>query len=297
MAEKPSVTKFRTLDNDIPELKRYLSRGMKVLDVGCGRGSTITYGVAEYVSPGEVIGIDPRSETVSEAIESTKEAVSEVAIQFAAGDVHSLDFADNTFDVAYSHTATHFFIDPVLALKEQRRVVKPGGWVIASGVRDLNFSSRVPHCPNWDAAMTALRSYYDSVTKRYESGGLEATEFMNREIERMSSIFAYFDWQSGRKCPGWFIEADLKNLEISIKADFIRHYTCERTSQRSTNMLPTKRGEESDKNIYDLIYDELLRQDVIDRSTLELAEEEALEWCDNPQAFFYCTLVIIAGQV
>ncbi len=66
------------------------------------------------------------------------------------GDSHALDFADGTWDLVYSHTVVHFFLDPVSALKEQRRVTKPGGLVIVSGVREMVYSMRFPACPNWD---------------------------------------------------------------------------------------------------------------------------------------------------
>ena len=58
MPIKQYKMEFRTLENSIPEMTRYLGRGMSVLDIGCGAGS-ITRGVAEYVDPGKTVGLDP----------------------------------------------------------------------------------------------------------------------------------------------------------------------------------------------------------------------------------------------
>ncbi len=131
----------QTLDQDIPELHDFLQTGMKILDNGCGDGD-ITMGVAETVRTGEIIGIDPDEETLVIANQQRPFADN---IKFRVGDSHALDFADDTFDLVYSHTVVHFFLDPVSALKEQRRVTKPGGLVIISGVREMPTPCVSPH--------------------------------------------------------------------------------------------------------------------------------------------------------
>ena len=54
------------------------------------------------------------------------------------GDVHALDFPDHTFDVVHAHQVLQHVADPVTALREMRRVTKPGG-VIA--VRDSDYAA------------------------------------------------------------------------------------------------------------------------------------------------------------
>lgn len=46
-------------------------------------------------------------------------------------DALDLEFADGTFDLTYSHSIVEWLSDPLRGLKEQRRVTKPGGWVVA----------------------------------------------------------------------------------------------------------------------------------------------------------------------
>jgi ubiquinone/menaquinone biosynthesis C-methylase UbiE len=108
----------------------YLRPGMRLLDRGCGPG-TITLGLAGAVAPGEVVGIDPlanrldlaRAAAASQGIEN---------VRFEQGDMHALPFDDGTFDAAFVHAVMEHIAEPVAALAEVRRVLKPGGVI---GVR------------------------------------------------------------------------------------------------------------------------------------------------------------------
>ena len=219
--EKEGPPSPRTLDRDVPELRDYLRPGMKVLDVGCGPG-TITVGVAKAVEPGQVIGIDPSEREISTARDWAARAPVDGSLSFSVGDAHELDFPDATFDVVYSHTVTHFLLDPVRALREQKRVAKPGGWVVASGVRDPGILNRYPACPNWDAAWRALSRYYDSMQEGMRAKGEAPTAYHDRETEQLPSYLFFWDMHAARKCPGWFREAGLSNLEVRIKGDMVK---------------------------------------------------------------------------
>ena len=59
-------------------------------------------------------------------------------IHFAVGDVHALDYPDDTFCVVHAHQVLQHVGDPVQALREMRRVTKPGGIV---AVRDADYSA------------------------------------------------------------------------------------------------------------------------------------------------------------
>ena len=131
MSDKPKVTRKRNLNRDIPELMDFLHRGAKVLDIACGNGS-ITMDVADAVVPGEVAGVARTSKDLETAWELHDERSYVDNVTFKVSDAHELDFPDSTFDIVYSHTVVHFLLDPVASLKEQLRVTKKGGWVIAS---------------------------------------------------------------------------------------------------------------------------------------------------------------------
>ena len=173
----------RMLEDDVPELLDYLQPGISVLDVGCGPGN-LTLEVGRVVNPGKVIGLDIQESSIQYAKDL---AVSQKAenVSFQLGDAHALDFDENSFDVVYSNTAFHSFIDPVEALKSQRQVTKPGGWVIAAGVRDWGLVNRYPPCPNWNKAWDAWAKHDELLLERHKAG---------EEIQLNTRIYA------GRKC-------------------------------------------------------------------------------------------------
>ncbi len=53
-------------------------------------------------------------------------------VQFLVADGHSLPIATSSVDLVFSNLALHWFDDPVSAIAEWRRVIKPGGLVMFS---------------------------------------------------------------------------------------------------------------------------------------------------------------------
>jgi SAM-dependent methyltransferase len=103
----------------------YLKPGMRVLDCGCGQGS-VTIDLAEIVAPGEAIGIDVRETDLADArVRAGDRGVGNVSFQAASA--YELPFPDQSFDAAFAHQVLHHLGDPLAALKEMHRVLKPGG--------------------------------------------------------------------------------------------------------------------------------------------------------------------------
>jgi ubiquinone/menaquinone biosynthesis C-methylase UbiE len=110
---------------------------MHILDVGCGPG-TITADLAKVVPEGHVIGIERSAEDVLQNARDEAAAQGITNVTYSIGDVLSLSFPDNSFDIVHAHQVLQHVSDPVLALKEMVRVAKPGGIVAA---RDTDFSA------------------------------------------------------------------------------------------------------------------------------------------------------------
>jgi ubiquinone/menaquinone biosynthesis C-methylase UbiE len=148
--------RWRTAENSAAYLLPHLSAGQSVLDVGCGPG-TITADLAERVAPGTVTAV----EITAEALALAQDEVARRGtgnIRFAVTDVHALDFPDDSFDVVHAHQVLQHVADPVLALKEMRRVCKPGGVVAA---RDGDYGGfrwfpEVPALDEWLRLYQAL---------------------------------------------------------------------------------------------------------------------------------------------
>ncbi|RUQ97516.1 methyltransferase domain-containing protein [Labedella endophytica] len=123
---------WRTVENSASYLVPHLRPGCSVLDVGSGPG-TITVDIARRVAPGRVVGIDAVADVVGQA---TALADSEGLrnVEFATGDAYALDFPDDSFDIVHAHQVLQHLGDPVAALREMRRVTRPGGIVAARDV-------------------------------------------------------------------------------------------------------------------------------------------------------------------
>ena len=78
------------------------------------------------MGPGRVTGVDREPAVVAEAT-GLLEASATGNVEFVTGDVYSLGFDDQSFDVAHAHQVLQHLTDPVAALVEMRRVLRPGG--------------------------------------------------------------------------------------------------------------------------------------------------------------------------
>src|SRR4051812_35664119 len=98
------------------------ARGLRVLDVGCGQGID----VARYALAGaNVTGIDLTPRHV--ALARSHMAALGLDAEIVQGDAERLPFADGTFDRASSTGVLHHTPDMPAALREIRRVLRPGG--------------------------------------------------------------------------------------------------------------------------------------------------------------------------
>lgn len=178
----------RTAETSAAFLLPHLKPNARILDIGCGPG-TITTSLAKYISDGSIIGTDASAEVVSEAqkrLELLKlEAISESEMtalnrcSFQVASVFELPFADDSFDVVYCHQVLMHLPRPVHALKEMRRVCKPGGLVAA---READFGDAILY-----PSTETFKTWRETCEAIFCSGGAEA--------------------QAGRKLVRWALEA------------------------------------------------------------------------------------------
>jgi ubiquinone/menaquinone biosynthesis C-methylase UbiE len=114
-----SAELFRTAD---------LQPGARVLDVGCGTG-LIARRAAEIVGQdGSVAGLDVSPDMI--AVASALPVAAGAPIEWHQGDATALPFPDESFDVVLSQMTLMFIEDRLIALRETRRVLAPGGRVL-----------------------------------------------------------------------------------------------------------------------------------------------------------------------
>ncbi len=173
----PAYTKLlaqSTAEQRIPFLLNQIKPGMRVLDAGCGPGGIAT-GLAQAVAPdGDVVGVDFDPEALAAARELAAErGVTNVRFQEAS--VYTLPFPDAAFDAAYAIAVLFHLHDPVAALRELRRVLKPGGIVCVSSL-----ASPVGMYP-----LTLLLRHWRELSERtYQATGIDL-EFGPRQREVM----------------------------------------------------------------------------------------------------------------
>ena len=103
-----------------------LRPGERVIDIGCGAGTT-TLALAEVVGPsGEAVGVDIAPAMVRAAQQNAATAGVEHA-RFVTADAQVDDPGDAIYDAAYSRFGVMFFADPVSAFANIRRSLGPDG--------------------------------------------------------------------------------------------------------------------------------------------------------------------------
>jgi SAM-dependent methyltransferase len=141
----------RTLETHGTFFIPYLDGKASVLDCGCGPG-TITVDIARRLAPAEVVGVDfGRSQIERATAAALQEGLSNA--QFKVADCYSLPFADSTFDRMFSHALMEHLADPVRALREMRRVLKPGG-IVGLCSPDWGGFVLAPPSPELNSAVT-----------------------------------------------------------------------------------------------------------------------------------------------
>lgn len=153
----------RTAQDSAAYLLPHLTSGLSVLDIGCGPG-TITADLAARVAPGAVTAVDQ----VTDVLDVARAAVERrnlSNVSFATADVHRLEFDDGTFDVVHAHQVLQHVADPVPALREMRRVCRPGGVVAA---RDADYAGFI-----WFPQLPALDLWRDCYRQAARANGGE----------------------------------------------------------------------------------------------------------------------------
>jgi len=125
-----------------------IAAGQRVLDVACGTGALTRTVAARVGTGGQVLGLDANPEmlAVARRLDPT--------IEWLDGRAEALPLPDASVDAVVSQFGLMFFDDRVQALREMRRVLRPGGR-IAVAVCDA-----VEHSPGYGALAALLQALF-----------------------------------------------------------------------------------------------------------------------------------------
>ena len=100
--------------------------GERILEIGCGTGTT-TLALGERVgASGEILAADLSRPMLNKAIERAN-LCAEHPITFVEADAQVHNFPTAAFDAVYSRFGVMFFDNPVAAFRNIRKAVRPGG--------------------------------------------------------------------------------------------------------------------------------------------------------------------------
>jgi ubiquinone/menaquinone biosynthesis C-methylase UbiE len=159
----------------------------RVLDAGCGSGSMSRL-IARTHPQADVIGVDLREQYLDFARTRAREENIH-NLTFRSADVFDLPFADATFDVVWTKYLLQWLKEPKRALKELKRVTRPGGIVVSCDFAGF----AIEHFP---------------VTPEFD-----------RQVRQVMT--ALVDCDVGRKVAPMMISLGFRNVKVEIEVDNI----------------------------------------------------------------------------
>ncbi len=109
--------------------------GKRICEVGCGTGKD-SFKLAAMGA--KVTSVD-FSLRALELVQRKAGVIDGPAPALVAGDTLKLPFRDATFDILFHQGLLEHFLDPVAVLREQSRVVKPGGYLLVDVPQTFNW--------------------------------------------------------------------------------------------------------------------------------------------------------------
>jgi ubiquinone/menaquinone biosynthesis C-methylase UbiE len=202
-----------------PELQRLvehlpLKPESSILDVPCGDGFYASLLVGRLRS-GSLFGVDRSPAYLDRARGTVADVEPQARVDFVAADAGRLPFDEGRFDFVWCAQSLISLRDPAAALRELRRVVRPGGWVAVLENDALHYVL-LPWPDDLEAALqTAILR---GSRRRYGRSG------QLRQARRVRQLFAaaHLRPQRKRTCPADrlapFDEATRTFLRLHLRA-------------------------------------------------------------------------------
>lgn len=192
----------------------------RVLDLGCGAGH-VSFTIASLVENVVACDLSPR---MLDVVASAAQEKGLANIRTEQAVAESLPFANGSFDVVVSRYSAHHWQDVGQALREVRRVLKPGGEAIFMDVIS-------PGHPVLDVYLQTAEMLRDtSHVRDYTSGEwltlLSEAGLTVRSLQTSRLHLEFQSWVTRMRTPEHYVTA-IRALQQQMSADVIRHYAIE----------------------------------------------------------------------
>ena len=225
--------------NDLQRLGQLLAAHpqARVLDLGCGAGHA-SFTAAVQVA--QVVAYDLSAQMLA-VVAQAAQARGLDNIQTQQGMAETLPFADGEFDLVISRYSAHHWHDVGQALREVKRVLKPGGRAIMMDVVS-------PGHPLLDIYLQTVEALRDtSHVRNYApgewTGMLTAAGLLVEEVTTDRLPLEFDSWVARMRTPETLVAA-IREFQRSMSEEVVRHFAIQPDGTFTSDimMLVARRG-------------------------------------------------------
>lgn len=183
-----------------------LDAGMTLLDAGCGSGE-ITVGLARHVKT--VVGVDAEG-GFEDCVRHLEQAGQDNVI-LEIGDLYRLGYPDGYFDACLCHSVLEALEEPLVALGELERVLKPGAILAVASVA---YSGII--LSGGDASL--LKRFYAVREELWKREGI-ANPYLGGELRGLLNSAGFGDIVATTKCIAYGTPTSVRAFGLDRAAD------------------------------------------------------------------------------
>ncbi len=189
----------------IPKLN--LPPQARVLEVGCGTGALLQDMRSRLGGP--VHGLDRAAARLRQAAHHAP------GNRLVQGEAHRLPYADRSFHLVYSHFFLLWAANPLQALREMKRVLQPGGHVLA--LAEPDYAARIDYPDAYRALGAAQRDALRRKGAEPDIGRRLPELFVQAGLDLQESGLLGAQWQQPPDRQAWQLEWALLEADLAAR--------------------------------------------------------------------------------